>query len=437
MNKKQIKYKRGFRMSLWSKSKEGDPDKQSSGLLIIRHDFKEGELIYKYPVENLTNGSQVYLQMGQEALLIVDGALKRVFSQANMHTIETNDLYMPGGAKSTAAETISRPFSGGLITNAVVLFINKDKDIKVRWGTPRAIAFESAKYQSVLHMQARGSLTLVVDSSPKLYSRVLGQLRSYSATDIGDFIFEKVIQIITDKIAKALQQSNVLFSQLQSHTLELSGAISDNLRQEEIFESYGLKMRGDISISSMTLSEEDEGIVKQYDAQLREISLEGRSEANAILVKGMAEAEVMKSKGNYYAMERSYDVLEAAAKNEGGANVGGGTNLMTASIGMGMGAGLAQGFGQAMGNVAGTAFAPQAQNSYIQPQVQPQPLNIMAAGIVCSKCGTENVGGSKFCNGCGEKFEISQPIMRFCSQCGSSITPESKFCNNCGFKIRD
>ena len=49
--------------------------------------------------------------------------------------------------------------------------------------------------------------------------------------------------------------------------------------------------------------------------------------------------------------------------------------------------------------------------------------------IVCPKCKSQVVGGSKFCNYCGAKLENK------CSNCGAAVTPDSIFCAECGHKL--
>jgi ribosomal protein L40E len=44
----------------------------------------------------------------------------------------------------------------------------------------------------------------------------------------------------------------------------------------------------------------------------------------------------------------------------------------------------------------------------------------------CPKCQFENLKGSKFCGGCGERFDLT------CSECGANNPAENKFCNECG-----
>jgi double zinc ribbon protein/adenylate/guanylate cyclase family protein len=44
----------------------------------------------------------------------------------------------------------------------------------------------------------------------------------------------------------------------------------------------------------------------------------------------------------------------------------------------------------------------------------------------CSKCGSENREGAKFCNECGMRFGTK------CEDCGALNQPGAKFCDECG-----
>jgi len=47
----------------------------------------------------------------------------------------------------------------------------------------------------------------------------------------------------------------------------------------------------------------------------------------------------------------------------------------------------------------------------------------------CSKCGTDNAEGSRFCNRCGTS------LSRQCPQCATENAPESRFCSQCGTQL--
>ena len=44
----------------------------------------------------------------------------------------------------------------------------------------------------------------------------------------------------------------------------------------------------------------------------------------------------------------------------------------------------------------------------------------------CSKCGSDNRTGNKFCGDCGV------PLVTICPQCGADNPPDKRFCGNCG-----
>jgi hypothetical protein len=54
----------------------------------------------------------------------------------------------------------------------------------------------------------------------------------------------------------------------------------------------------------------------------------------------------------------------------------------------------------------------------------------------CSRCGTLNRSGARFCISCGLEMAYDAPPAAashvFCTHCGYSLRPESKFCPNCG-----
>src|SRR4051812_41021793 len=46
--------------------------------------------------------------------------------------------------------------------------------------------------------------------------------------------------------------------------------------------------------------------------------------------------------------------------------------------------------------------------------------------MLCSRCGTQNPPGKKFCSECGS------PLARACASCGSALAGDEKFCGECG-----
>ncbi len=134
----------------------------------------------------------------------------------------------------------------------------------------------------------------------------------------------------------------------------------------------------------------------------------------------MSERATMNVMGYNYQQKRSFDVLESAAKNEGGSSL--------------MGAGVGLGAGMGMGGTIGQMAA--QMNQYINPvqtsQTQNQNQNISAPsanlnGTNCPSCGQPVMNGAKFCPNCGARL--------VCPNCGNALIPGAKFCPNCGNKL--
>ena len=426
-------------MAFFKKNKVSEPEEHK--LIVIEHNFLTDEIAYKYPVENFYPGSVLIVKPGQEAIFVKEGHAEPWPN--GRHTLITENF--PNMKK------FSRMYNNQEIYNCYIYFINKEKPVKCFWGTPDPILIESDKYYgSTFRITGNGDYTLSIDNSLRLLGKTIGQLESYNAEDIDDFIFSEVIQRIVSKIGKAVQKDNILFSQLSSHTYEISKDIRQMLINDEVFEEFGFKLNT-FTISSLKLHDEDYEKVQEMDKTWRENRMksemekrrladegmgkaeafrnQGFAEADVMRAKGMAEADIMKQKGAYYAQERAYDVLEKAAANEGGGNVGG-MNMMTGSIGIGMGVGLGQGFGQAMGQVATNAFGQGSLGPINNQQGTP---NMGQDKIICTNCNTQNPPSSKFCCSCGQKLEVKV----FCTNCGTLLVPGSKFCNNCGNKCEN
>ena len=122
------------------------------------------------------------------------------------------------------------------------------------------------------------------------------------------------------------------------------------------------------------------------------------------------------TEGYTYQEERRFDVLEGAAKNEGGA----GGSFVNMGVGLGMGVGIGKDMGNMYAGIAQPAMPPQA------------PAQAPAAEKVCPSCGQAVSANAKFCMHCGQP-QPQPAAPKFCPECGTRC--EGKFCMNCGTKL--
>jgi len=57
---------------------------------------------------------------------------------------------------------------------------------------------------------------------------------------------------------------------------------------------------------------------------------------------------------------------------------------------------------------------------------------LQPVGVKCPKCGASNPPGAKFCSECGSPL---QAATKKCPSCGAEVSPEAKFCPKCGAKL--
>ena len=108
---------------------------------------------------------------------------------------------------------------------------------------------------------------------------------------------------------------------------------------------------------------------------------------------------------DHYTIQRTFDVMQTPAGNEGG-------NLTTAGIGLGLGAGAGIAVGNNFTNVASGV------------------MNTSANSKTCQKCGSLNAEGVKFCPNCGSSLQ-----KKICPNCHHENMPGVKFCCQCGTKL--
>ena len=125
----------------------------------------------------------------------------------------------------------------------------------------------------------------------------------------------------------------------------------------------------------------------------------------ASLKESLAKRADMRVVGYSYTQERSFDVLQGAAQNEG-------------TSGSFAGAGIGLGLGTAVGGAFGSTFA-QTTGSILN--TAPQSTTGQSC---CVKCHAPLLGGGKFCPECG--------AAQFVTCCGKTFPATIKFCPECG-----
>lgn len=269
-------------------------------------------LAWKYPSEELSTWTQLVVNESQEAFLVRGGVYEGPFG-AGRHTLSTENLPI-------LREVIGLPFGAKSPFSSEVWFVNKIINLDIKWGTPDPIQLQDPKFNIMVPVRAFGQFGIKIQDSKKFLLKLVGTASGFDPQTLAEYFNGIFITKIKTEIANSItsQGKSVLEmqGQLESVSAQLKAALSLEMQ------NYGVWLE-QFNVISINLPEEDSA-VKSLKAALAK----------------KAEMQIL---GFDYQQERSFDVLQTAAGNEGAAG-----GVIGAGIGMGMGAGIGIPMGQAM-----------------------------------------------------------------------------------------
>ena len=250
----------------------------------------------------------------------------------------------------------------------------------------------------------------------------------------------KILEYVPNLLANHMIRQNISVLKISAYLSDFSAIVCEALRSH--FDDFGLTL-DNFSFHSINVPDEDLRVINEAKIQRKKDRIEAEGTAAKMDIESAARARMREREGYSYQQERSFDVMKAAAENEGTAG-----NMMGTSMGLGMGFGIGDALGAGMGSIAHNTIdamnqAP-VQSAPVQGNTCPKCgaacapeakfcLNcgekLASAGTVCPECGTALPAGAKFCMNCGHKLEAA------CPNCGNKLAPGAKFCPECGTKI--
>lgn len=282
---------------------------------VVKYQAQDGEFVWKFPSEDLRIGTQLVVNISQTAFFVKGGKIYDQYENGT-HTLKSENIPLLN-------KLINLPFGGSTPFQAEVWYVNLISKMDVKWGTPTPIQLEDPKYGVIVPLRAFGQYGYKV-SNPRLFLETLvGNMTTFSADKINDYFKGKVLSSLTSLISSKLIKDSVSVLEINALLDEMSSFAIEKLNAD--FNKFGIELVN-FNFISINVPEEDPSIIKLKEAKdlAAKVRIVGR---------------------DIYQMDRSFDVLDKAAQNEGGA-VG---NLMGAGIGLGVGLGA----GNQMGNIAG------------------------------------------------------------------------------------
>lgn len=347
-------------------------------------------LAWRFPSDQLSTWTQLIVNETQEAYVVKEGVYQGPFG-AGRHTLETANIPL-------LTSLMGLPFGGKSPFTAEVWFVNKATNLDIKWGTADPIQLQDPKYKLMVPVRAFGQYGVKIVDPKKFLLKLVGTLPGFDAETLSEYFKGVFTTKIKTNIAQAIITNGHSVLEISTHLESLSEILKISLAPE--MEEFGVGL-AQFNVHSINVPENDSAVIS--------------------LKAALAKRTEMEILGFNYQQERSFNVLETAAGNEG-------------SAGSVMGAGLGMGMGMGMGGPMGGAFAQMA------PIIQPTNAGGGGSGapITCPSCNTQNPSGTRFCGRCGTGLEVAKPPAEpgiSCDKCGTNIPRGSKFCPNCADEV--
>ena len=299
----------------------------------VKWDGTPDILAWKFPSEELSTWTQLIVNESQEAFLVRGSVYEGPFG-AGRHTLSTENIPL-------ISKLIKLPFGGKTPFTAEVWYVNRITNLDIKWGTPDPIQLEDPKYRVMLPIRAFGQYGLRISDSKKFLLKIVGTLNQFDSNTLSEYFRGVLITKIKTEISNAIVKTGLSVLEVSTELENLSNLIKNAVTNE--IDSYGVAI-SQFNIHSINVPEDDAAVITLKNA--------------------LAKRAEMSIVGYSYQQERSFDVMQTAAGNEGTAG-----NIMGAGMGLSMGAAIGVPIGNALSNIA--------------PQVQTQaapPVN-QSAGI--------------------------------------------------------
>lgn len=320
----------------------------------VKYDGPANVLVWRFPQEDLSWGTQVIVNQSQEAIFFKGGQALDTLGPGT-HMLRTANIPL-------LRKFIKMPFGGETPFTAEIYYVNKAVNLDVKWGTNSPIPVLDPKFNVYLPVRAFGQFGIQVADSRAFIVQLSATNPEFTSDQLSNYFKGALLTKAKDYIAETIVKQKIPLLEVSAYLEEMSGSIQEKLSAD--FGKFGVKLVN-FYLNSVDVPEDDDTVVRLKKA-----------------LSDKAEVDIM---GDKYAQKRTFDVLDKAAANEGATG-----GIIGAGLGAGVGLGAGLGIGQNMGGQMSGAVGGGAAGS-------------PAGAKFCSQCGKGLAQGAKFCAECGGK----------------------------------
>lgn len=286
---------------------------------VVKNEMKDGALCCKFPSDDLRIGTQLIVYPSQTALFVKGGKVCDEF-HSGTYTLKSENIPILN-------KLINLPFGKESPFKAEVWFVNQVSKLNIPWGTPQPIQLEDPKYHIIVPVRAHGQYGIRVNDPRLFLETLIGNMTNFTSEKVDLFFKGRIIASLNTLIAEVIIKEQVSVLDISTRLISLSDICNEQLNSQ--FEKYGISIV-EFAIVSISVPENDSSVVrlKQAKDTAARLSITGR---------------------DIYQMERSFDVLEKAAENQGAMG-----QMMALGTGIGAGVGIGNAYSSIAGQVMNT-----------------------------------------------------------------------------------
>ena len=221
----------------------------------VKYDGPGNVLVWKYPAEDLSWGTQVIVNQSQEAIFFKGGQALDVLGPGT-HTLRTANIPLLRGL-------IKAPFGGETPFAAEVYYINKSVNLDVKWGTNSPIPVLDPKFNVYLPVRAFGQFGIQVADSRAFVVQLSATNPQFTTEQLSNYFKGVLLTKAKDYIAETIVKQKINLLEISAYLEEMSGSIQEKLSAD--FGKFGVKLVN-FYLNSVDVPEDDDTVVRLHDA---------------------------------------------------------------------------------------------------------------------------------------------------------------------------
>jgi membrane protease subunit (stomatin/prohibitin family) len=252
---------------------------------------KDNELVWKFPTDQITTGSQLIVQPTQIVIFRKDGNNVDYF-ESGSYTLSTNNLPI-------LQSMLNIPFGGKTPFTAEVWFVNLAPKMDLKWGTSSPIPLIDQKYGVPVNIRAFGQWGIQVDTPLIFISEMVGARNMAKTEQIHEYFMGQLRQDISEAISSGMVNGLYSVFNINAYLSEIVQKVQVSFRNN--LARFGINLTN-FSIDRIGIPQEE--IEKMQNIMLKKMEVDQLSTSNP---------------SESYRTIKVLDAYGAAASNQGGA----------------------------------------------------------------------------------------------------------------------